>query len=1055
MTWQWSGSATKSVEEMDKLSGIFKDPRFSKEDVMDFDVRRETAKFDEFLATSSDSPVRDGWKSASVKISVPDGKQHASEADAPVFDVPGLYYRPIVEVIKAAIRDVGDRCFHYTPYKQFWQPTPDAAPQRIYDEIYSSEAMVDAHTALQNQPAEPGCTLERVILALMWWSDSTHLASFGDASLWPLYLWLGNQSKWLRVKPRSNLCHHVAYFPKLPDSIHDFYVELTGKAPKPEVLTHCRRELMHAIWRLLLDDEFLEAYEHGIVIECQDGVFRRFFPRFFTYSADYPEKVLLATIRNLGKAPCPHCYLPKADIPKLGTVHDMKKREKLARTDAHVHDGTLTRIRNWIYKLGRNVTSTTFDFYLLAKSWTPTSNTFSDKLSKFGLNPFRMLVPDFMHEWELGVFKSFFIHLLRILFAHGDNAISNLNQRFRWIPTFGRSTIRRFTLNTSALKKMAAWNYQAILLCSIPVVEGLLPEPWNTEILNVLFTLAEWHTLAKLKLHTDTTIGLLGTATAGVGRLLRRFKAVMCPEFATQELPSEEAARGRRQVKKAGLGKGKGRAAAVAAAAKTTTKAKEYNLETYKFHSLGYYMPSILWFGTSDSYSTQPGELEHRRVKRFYARTNKNKAVRQMTQLERRETTAVRIAIRGQVNAQRHVAKKSSKTGASTPKKKAQPYVSFAESESLPYTTPKDHHHISPSTNLSFHLSSWLNTNRDDPAVKDFLPKLQEHLLSRLAHPDWTGDGNEFTSAQRFRLTFKNERVYRHKILRINYTSYDVRLGQDCLNPRTHSDIMYLPLDEDAPHPFAYAQIIGIFHANVLNTADGAGAKIEVMQFLWVRRYRLDPTYRGGFKRRRLHRLEFLPDSDPDAFGFINPDEVIRGAHLIPAFAHGRTTERLSSGSIGRLPRDGLKSDEDWRYYYVNFFVDRDMYMRYIGGGVGHYQVPIPPEEEVPPPPEEDDDSDEEPEVEIIEPPTTVPTPPRTPDPDSRDDRPSSALSQRSSSTDASAGSEENSDPETGARRDGLDDDGGEDDWEDEPNLGPEDGEGALEEEVEEGYAPL
>jgi hypothetical protein len=47
---------------------------------------------------------------------------------------------------------------------------------------------------------------------------------------------------------------------------------------------------MHAIWRLLLDDEFLHAYEHGIVIKCEDGIFRRFFPRIFTYSADYPEK---------------------------------------------------------------------------------------------------------------------------------------------------------------------------------------------------------------------------------------------------------------------------------------------------------------------------------------------------------------------------------------------------------------------------------------------------------------------------------------------------------------------------------------------------------------------------------------------------------------------------------------------------------------------------------------------------------------------------------------------------------------------------------------------
>jgi hypothetical protein len=55
-------------------------------------------------------------------------------------------------------------------------------------------------------------------------------------------------------------------------------------------MAHCRRELTHAQWRKLLDDEFLQAYEHGVVIECCDGIWRRFYPQIFTYSADYPEK---------------------------------------------------------------------------------------------------------------------------------------------------------------------------------------------------------------------------------------------------------------------------------------------------------------------------------------------------------------------------------------------------------------------------------------------------------------------------------------------------------------------------------------------------------------------------------------------------------------------------------------------------------------------------------------------------------------------------------------------------------------------------------------------
>jgi hypothetical protein len=40
----------------------------------------------------------------------------------------------------------------------------------------------------------------------------------------------------------------------------------------------------------MLDDEFLKAYQHGIILECADGIVRRIYPRIFTYSADYPEK---------------------------------------------------------------------------------------------------------------------------------------------------------------------------------------------------------------------------------------------------------------------------------------------------------------------------------------------------------------------------------------------------------------------------------------------------------------------------------------------------------------------------------------------------------------------------------------------------------------------------------------------------------------------------------------------------------------------------------------------------------------------------------------------
>ena len=55
-------------------------------------------------------------------------------------------------------------------------------------------------------------------------------------------------------------------------------------------MTHCHREFFHAQWQEILDDEFMEAYEHGVVIKCCDGITRRFYLRIFAYSANYPEK---------------------------------------------------------------------------------------------------------------------------------------------------------------------------------------------------------------------------------------------------------------------------------------------------------------------------------------------------------------------------------------------------------------------------------------------------------------------------------------------------------------------------------------------------------------------------------------------------------------------------------------------------------------------------------------------------------------------------------------------------------------------------------------------
>jgi hypothetical protein len=169
--------------------------------------------------------------------------------------------------------------------------------------------------------------------------------------------------------------------------------------------------------------------------------------------------------------------------------------------------------------------------------------------------------------------------------------------------------------------------------CAIPVFDGLLPEPHNTCVLQVLFDLAHWHGLAKLRMHTDSTLKVLLQVTTALGDRLRTFQEQTCSAFPTRELQREQTARLRRQVKKtvtAESGPSKSNTNEPGPSNSNTNepgpsnsntnkpepsnskprnngarRPKKLNLRTYKFHSLGDYHYTIRRFGTIDSYSTQ------------------------------------------------------------------------------------------------------------------------------------------------------------------------------------------------------------------------------------------------------------------------------------------------------------------------------------------------------------------------------------------------------------------------------------------------------------------
>ena len=196
---------------------VLSSPEFKVEVLGSFDAHRENKRMDDVIAAvESDAPFsRDGWHEVNVDIQIPVASTSRPLPPSRTFSVLGLHHHSLVEVIKVAwSEDMGKR-FHLSPFKRIHVHPETKVETHIFDEAFTSDVWIEAHDDLQKQPNEPGCSLEKVIAGLMFWSDSTHITNFGTASVWPLYLYFANLSKYVRAQPNSGACHHVAYIPEV------------------------------------------------------------------------------------------------------------------------------------------------------------------------------------------------------------------------------------------------------------------------------------------------------------------------------------------------------------------------------------------------------------------------------------------------------------------------------------------------------------------------------------------------------------------------------------------------------------------------------------------------------------------------------------------------------------------------------------------------------------------------------------------------------------------------------------------------------------------------
>ncbi|KAF6744863.1 hypothetical protein DFP72DRAFT_1078070 [Ephemerocybe angulata] len=278
---------------------------------------------------------------------------------------------------------------------------------------------------------------------------------------------------------------------------------------------------------------------------------------------------------------------------------------------------------------------------------------------------------------------------------------------------------------------------------------------------------------------------------------------------------------------------------------------------------------------------------------------------------------------------------------------------------------------IGKSQNVPVNLDRFLRINAGDPAMRDFLPKLKRHLFPRLiaellhearnnlddyssSIPALESLSSSFSDNDLNHLYLHSDRIYRHSILRIRYTTYDCRRDCDIIKPSSakhdfmsirggdaldsESAASDLPIgsNSDEGHHYVYGRVLGVFHTNLIYGGQGKlDLKKRRFDFLWIRWYIPKEANEQTWASKRLDRLSLAPLNDPESCDFLDPRDVLRAAHIIPRFSLGQKYDpKVDSG---RIFSKGAKDISEWEEYIVNRFVDRDMTMRFHWGlAVGH-----------------------------------------------------------------------------------------------------------------------
>ena len=221
--WAYTGSTTKSHLEIQRLvKEVLLAPDFDSEHLWTFHISHQEKLLDKAILTE-ESLAAQGWIEDTIEIALPkEGVQYASMEDVPTLKIEGAWRRPIAPITEAICKDPRLAKGRQFNGYELWHKDPVTGDtERVFGEIFTSDAFLEEEARVRALPRNPEDDPDVEYIVFPWglYSDGTHLANFGTASLWPVYGYDLGLSKDARCKPSNFAANHLAYIPSVSYSL--------------------------------------------------------------------------------------------------------------------------------------------------------------------------------------------------------------------------------------------------------------------------------------------------------------------------------------------------------------------------------------------------------------------------------------------------------------------------------------------------------------------------------------------------------------------------------------------------------------------------------------------------------------------------------------------------------------------------------------------------------------------------------------------------------------------------------------------------------------------